>query len=244
MRLIAPCALAAAITLAGCTDPAPRTPVPPLGAPTAAGPAAAGPTAAGPAAAGPATAGPADELPLGSALGDYLDGRFPGASEGYANHGEGPVAYVHVLPDGEHWLYVTSGASGESRSGAGSSLHEFVMRVYREPSGSGAWLDAPLWPAQVLCEIAAAEQRTGRAFQRFDRLRNMELPGLTLPYRHFFFELPDRALPELERRSGALHFVRVIPLTDEDLGIIESAGGREMMARWFDVDPLNRVPRR
>lgn len=225
MRRSLPCALAAAITLAACTDPAPRTPVAPPAASSA--------------------AGSAEEVPLASALGDYLDGRFPGAGEGYANHGEGPVEYVHVLPDGEHWLYVTSGASGESRSGAGSSLHEFVMRVYREPSTvSGAWLDAPLWPAQVLCEIAAAEQRTGRAFQRFDRLRNMELPGLTLPYRHFFFETPDRALPELERPSGALHFVRVIPLTDEDLGIIESAGGREMMARWFDVDPLNRVPRR
>lgn len=174
-------------------------------------------------------------------LAEHLSKLFPSSQGwGYAQHA-GVVGYVHVLTAADHWVYVTSGASTLE------SPHEFVMRVSHssDVKKPDAWRDAPMWPVQVLCELAEVEKRTRRELGHMARLRKMVISESQGKHRHFLIQKPDGVLKPIIAEDETLSFVRVVPLTDEELALVEAPGpASSFLADWFDADPLMKIPRR
>ena len=155
---------------------------------------------------------------------------------------DGVSAYAAEQPE-PHWHWVTYGLTelyakagdDPARSGAG---YELTMRSPR-----GADETPPLWPLNVLQQLANYAQRTGRVLepgQTFDTRGKVGPEPCTLTALAFH---ADPQLPPIDTPNGSVEFVEVVALHPDELPFVGERGLDELLRTCAYGGELNVLDR-
>lgn len=150
------------------------------------------------------------------------------------------VEFVSLHARDGHLVYITHGVIKHRYP------HEFVLRL-RDPAATSPrpLIEvAPMWPVNLLREIAEAEERRGAVFRPRDLLGNITIPTVALPFRNVVFLL-DPVLKGVQVGPTYVGFVQVLLFDDADwatMDAIPTGQTNTVLKARLETDPLGLVP--
>ena len=184
-----------------------------------------------------------DEAPetVSSAVDRAITDVYGESGWGMANQSaDALVDFVSIHRRDGHLVYITHGVAQTTPA------HEFVLRIRHEAAnGSEQELVkvAPMWPVQLLVEIAETEKRIGKPFPFGDSLGGIEVDGVELAYRNVVF-LKDSVLRLSTRGRDTVVFVQTVLFDDTDyaqMDAIKPGETNTVLKTRMEADPLGLV---